>query len=87
MKDLLNLTAAYLSSRTSEKNPNKFGIKVWKLADFKTCFVSRFQVYLGKQETDNKPAMMTDTVDKTEINVSYGKTSVSSYDSFPNVDY
>ena len=53
MKDFLNLTAAYLSSRTSEKNPNKFGIKVWMLADFKTYFVSRFQVYLGKQETDN----------------------------------
>ena len=52
MKDFLNLTAAYLSSGTS-KNPNKFGIKVWMLVDFKTYFVSRFQVYLGKQETDN----------------------------------
>ena len=53
MKDMLNLTAAYLSSGTSGKNPNKFGIKVWMLVDFKTYFVSRFQVYLGKQETDN----------------------------------
>ena len=34
------------------KNPNKFGIKVWMLADSETYFVSRFQVYLGK-ETDN----------------------------------
>ena len=34
------------------KKPNKHGIKVWMLADSDTYFVSRFQVYLGKQ-TDN----------------------------------
>ncbi|CAB4023379.1 Hypothetical predicted protein [Paramuricea clavata] len=32
------------------KNPNKFGIKIWMLADSETYFVPRFQVYLGKQQ-------------------------------------
>ena len=30
------------------KKPNKFGIKVWMLADSETYFVPRFQVYSGK---------------------------------------
>ena len=39
------------------KKPNKFGIKVWMLADSETYFVPRFQVYLGKQEnTDENDA-------------------------------
>ncbi|CAB4006204.1 Hypothetical predicted protein [Paramuricea clavata] len=32
------------------KKPNKFGIKVWMLADSENYFVPRFQVYLGKQQ-------------------------------------
>ncbi|CAB4009487.1 Hypothetical predicted protein [Paramuricea clavata] len=32
------------------KKPNRFGIKVWMLADSETYFVPRFQVYLGKQQ-------------------------------------
>ena len=32
------------------KKPNKFGIKVWMLANSETYFVPRFQVYLGKQQ-------------------------------------
>ena len=32
------------------KKPNKFGIKIWMLADSETYFVPRFQVYLGKQQ-------------------------------------
>jgi hypothetical protein len=30
------------------KKTNKFGIKIWMLADSETYFVQRFQVYLGK---------------------------------------
>ncbi|XP_028403936.1 piggyBac transposable element-derived protein 4-like [Dendronephthya gigantea] len=36
------------------KKPNKFGIKVWMLADSDTYYVPRFQVYLGKQQNDNE---------------------------------
>ena len=36
------------------KKPNKFGIKVWMLADSETYFVRRFQVYLGKQENTDE---------------------------------
>jgi hypothetical protein len=32
------------------KKPNKFGIKIWMLADSETYFMPRFQVYLGKQQ-------------------------------------
>jgi hypothetical protein len=38
------------------KKPNKFGIKIWMLADSETYFVPRFQVYLGKQQN---PKMQT----------------------------
>lgn len=31
--------------------PDKFGIKVWLLADADTYYVPRFQVYLGKNRT------------------------------------
>ena len=34
--------------------PDKFGIKVWFLADADTCYVPRFQVYLGKNRTNNE---------------------------------
>jgi len=33
--------------------PDKFGIKVWLLTDADTYYVSRFQVYLGKNRTNN----------------------------------
>ena len=35
------------------KKPNKFGIKVWMLADSETYFVPRFQIYLGEQTAEN----------------------------------
>ena len=35
------------------KKPNKFGIKVWMLADSETYFVPLFQIYLGKQTAEN----------------------------------
>ena len=34
--------------------PDKFGIKVWLLADADTYYVPRFQVYLGKNRTNNE---------------------------------
>ena len=39
------------------KKPNKFGIKIWMLADSETYFVPRFQVYLGKRQNadENDP--------------------------------
>ena len=33
--------------------PNKFGIKVWLLADSNCCYIPRFQVYLGKNRTNS----------------------------------
>ena len=82
MKDFLNLTAAYLSSRTSEKNPNKFGIKVGCLQISKHISCRGFRFTFENRKLTTMPAMMTNTVDKTEINVSYGKRNISSYDSF-----
>ncbi|CAB3981214.1 Hypothetical predicted protein [Paramuricea clavata] len=38
------------------KNPNKFGIKIWMLADCEAYFVPRFQVYLGKQQNAENDA-------------------------------
>ena len=34
--------------------PDKFGIKVWLLADADTYYVPRFQVYLGKSRTNSE---------------------------------
>ena len=34
--------------------PDKFGIKVWLLADADTYYVPGFQVYLGKNKTNNE---------------------------------
>lgn len=34
--------------------PDKVGIKVWLLADADTYYVPRFQVYLGKNRTNNE---------------------------------
>lgn len=34
--------------------PDKFGIKVWLLADADTYYVPRFQVYLGKNRTNSE---------------------------------
>ena len=33
--------------------PDKFGIKVWLLADVDSYYIPRFQVYLGKNHTNN----------------------------------
>ena len=38
------------------KKPNKFGIKVWMLADSETYFVPRFQVYSGARNADENDA-------------------------------
>ena len=34
--------------------PDKFGIKVWMLADADNYYVPRFQVYLGKNRTNSE---------------------------------
>ena len=34
--------------------PNKFGIKVWLLADSDCYYIPRFQVYLGKNRTNSE---------------------------------